>query len=122
VIVHDEHGRPEPPLAANEVETLIGFLEYHRATFAWKVSGLATADLQTRVGASTMTLGGMLKHLAYYEDHWFSHRLHGNDRASDGSMSIGTPTLIGNGTRLPLTRPRLCMPYGAMRSLILVTC
>ena len=83
MIVHDEHGRPEPPLAANEVETLIGFLEYHRATFAWKVSGLATADLQTRVGASTMTLGGMLKHLAYYEDHWFSHRLHGNDRASE---------------------------------------
>jgi uncharacterized damage-inducible protein DinB len=32
------------------------------------------------VGASTMTLGGMLKHLAYYEDHWFSHRMCGNQR------------------------------------------
>ncbi len=27
-----------------------------------------------------MTLGGMLKHLAYYEDHWFSHRMRGNPR------------------------------------------
>ena len=27
-----------------------------------------------------MTLGGMLTHLAYYEDHWFSHRMRGNDR------------------------------------------
>jgi uncharacterized damage-inducible protein DinB len=32
------------------------------------------------VSASTMTLGGMLKHLAYYEDHWFSHRMRGNER------------------------------------------
>lgn len=28
-----------------------------------------------------MTLGGMLKHLAYVEDHWFSRALHGNDAA-----------------------------------------
>ncbi len=76
----DEQGRPETPLAADETETLVGFLEYHRATFAWKASGLDAAGLQARVGASTMTLGGMLKHLAYYEDHWFSWRLRGNER------------------------------------------
>ena len=27
----DEQGRPEPPLAADEVDTLIGFLEFQRA-------------------------------------------------------------------------------------------
>lgn len=72
--------RPEPPLAADEVATLIGFLEYQRATFAWKCSGLESPELKMTVGSSTMTLGGMLKHLAYYEDHWFSHQLRGNPR------------------------------------------
>ena len=26
-----------------------------------------------------MTLGGLLKHMAWVEDYWFSSRLHGND-------------------------------------------
>ena len=30
----DEQGRPEPPLAADEADTLRGFLDFHRATFA----------------------------------------------------------------------------------------
>jgi hypothetical protein len=33
----DEHGRAEPPIAADETTTLLGFLEYQRATFAWKI-------------------------------------------------------------------------------------
>jgi uncharacterized damage-inducible protein DinB len=78
--VLDDQGRPEPPLASGETETLVGFMEYQRATFAWKSSGLDVAGLTATVGASTMTLGGMLKHLAYYEDHWFSHRMRGNKR------------------------------------------
>ncbi len=78
----DDQGRPEPPLASDEIQTLVGFLEYQRATFAWKCSGLDATSLKATVGASTMTLGGMLKHLAYYEDHWFSHRMRGNDRQS----------------------------------------
>lgn len=68
----DEHGRPEPPLVGNEIETLLGFLDYQRATFAWKSGGLDAKGLQAKVGASTMTLGGMLKHLAVVEDGWFS--------------------------------------------------
>jgi hypothetical protein len=32
----DEQGRPEPPLAADETATLLGFLEYQRTTLAWK--------------------------------------------------------------------------------------
>jgi uncharacterized damage-inducible protein DinB len=76
----DDHGRPPTPLAAGEIETLVGFLEYQRATFERKCSGLDADGLKVTVGASTMTLGGMLKHLAYYEDHWFSHRMRGNQR------------------------------------------
>ena len=76
----DEHGRPEPPIAADEAATLLGFLDYQRATLAWKCSGLDAAGLSATVGPSTMTLGGLLKHLAYVEDAWFSRWLHGQDR------------------------------------------
>lgn len=76
----DEHGRPEPPLDGDEVATLLGFLDFQRATFAWKVRGLDRAGLTATVGASTMTLGGLLKHLAYDEDDWFGRRLLGLER------------------------------------------
>jgi uncharacterized damage-inducible protein DinB len=76
----DEHGRPEPPIAADEADSIIGFLEYQRATFAWKTGGLDAKGLQATVAASTMTLGGMLKHLALVEDDWFCHVLSERDR------------------------------------------
>jgi uncharacterized damage-inducible protein DinB len=77
----DEHGRPEPPLSGDEVDTLLGFLDYQRATLDWKTRGLDAEGLDTKVAASTMTLGGILKHLALVEDAWFSRSLHGNDRS-----------------------------------------
>jgi uncharacterized damage-inducible protein DinB len=77
----DDQGRPEPPVAADETGTLLGFLDFQRATLAWKSGGLDAAGLGVRVGVSTMTLGGMLKHLAYVEDHWFSRMLHGQEAA-----------------------------------------
>jgi uncharacterized damage-inducible protein DinB len=75
----DEHGRPHPPPNAGEVETLLGFLEHHRATLAWKCGGVEPEGLRRTVGASTMTLGGLLKHMAFVEDYWFSFVLHEND-------------------------------------------
>ena len=78
-IVWDEQGRPEPPSTAGEAATLLGFLDFQRATFAWKTGGLDAAGLAAKVGVSAMTLGGMLKHLAYVEDHWFSRMLRGQD-------------------------------------------
>ena len=75
----DEHGRPEPPLAADETATLLGYLDYQRATLAWKCGGLDAAGLRATVGASSMTLGGLLKHMALVEESWFSRRLHGRD-------------------------------------------
>jgi uncharacterized damage-inducible protein DinB len=75
----DEQGRPKPPLTGDELTTLLGFLDYQRATFEWKSSGLGQAGLTVSVGASSMTLGGMLKHLAHVEDSWFSQWLHARD-------------------------------------------
>lgn len=66
---------PEPPTDGDEAATLIGSLERQRATFAWKVGGLDADGLRVSVGASTVTLGGLLKHLALVEDHYFSVRL-----------------------------------------------
>jgi uncharacterized damage-inducible protein DinB len=76
----DEQGRPEPPIAADELGTLVGFLDFQRATFAWKCKGVDAAGLQSTVGISPMTLGGMLKHLAYVEQDWFGRWLRGLDR------------------------------------------
>ncbi|QLQ17051.1 MAG: DinB family protein [Micropruina sp.] len=67
----DDQGRPEPPETGDEQETLLGFLEFHRATLAWKTSGLTDEQLRERVAPSSMTLGGLLKHLALVEDYWF---------------------------------------------------
>ncbi|NDL60664.1 DinB family protein [Phytoactinopolyspora mesophila] len=75
----DEQGRTEPPIAADETTTLLGFLDYQRETLAWKCSGLDAAGLQARVAVSSMTLGGMLKHMAFVEDHWFARFLHGHE-------------------------------------------
>jgi len=57
----------EPPLAGGELEHLLGMLERLRWTFRWKASGLDAAGLNTTVGRSTLTLGGLLKHLAAVE-------------------------------------------------------
>ena len=73
----DEQGRPEPPVAADETAMLLAYLDYHRATFAWKCRGLDSAGLNTRTAASTMTLGGIMKHLAVVEDGWFGRSLWG---------------------------------------------
>jgi len=67
----DEQGRPLPPSDAGELETLLGFLDFHRATLAWRTGGLDDAQLATALPPSTMTLGGLLTHLAYVEDLWF---------------------------------------------------
>ena len=78
-VVFDEHGRPEPPQAADETATLLGFLDYQRATLAWKCSGLDSGGLRATVSPSPMTLGGLLKHMAVVESHWFSRSLYGRE-------------------------------------------
>ena len=70
--VLDEQGRPEPPLAGDEIATLLGFLDLQRATLEWKCRGLSDAQLSAPLHPTAMTLGGLLLHLARVEDQWFS--------------------------------------------------
>ena len=67
----------EPPLAGDETATLVGSLERQRRTLAWKCGGLDAAGMRATFGASRITLGGLLKHLALVEADYFLHRLHG---------------------------------------------
>ena len=67
----------EPPLAGTEENALLGALDRLRATFRYKADDLDAAGLAVRIGASTLTLGGLLKHLATGEDHKFSTKLSG---------------------------------------------
>jgi uncharacterized damage-inducible protein DinB len=62
--------RTDPPHAGSESETLFGFLDYHRDTLRIKAEGLDAAQLDQRLEPSTITLGGLLKHMAYVEDWW----------------------------------------------------
>ena len=75
----DEHGRSHPPSNADEAATLLAFLDYHRGTLAWKCGGVEPDGLHRTVGSSSMSLGGLLKHLAFVEDYWCSFVLHKNN-------------------------------------------
>jgi hypothetical protein len=67
----------EPPFAGTETEHLVGALERLRATFRWKADGLDAEGLRAGFPSSTLTLGGLLKHLALCEDYLFTTKLRG---------------------------------------------
>ena len=67
----------EPPVAGTEAEHLIGALERMRTTFRFKADDLDGAGMRARVGASTLTIGGLVKHLAAVEDYQFTVKLTG---------------------------------------------
>ena len=69
----------EPPLSGTEVEHLAGALDRLRATFRWKADGLDAGGLATTIGASSLSLGALLKHLALVEDDYFTRRLLGKE-------------------------------------------
>ncbi|GAA0564972.1 DinB family protein [Paractinoplanes ferrugineus] len=60
----------EPPLDAGEVEMLLFALDRSRAQFAWKTGGLPAAALARAHPPTTMTLGGLIKHMALVEERY----------------------------------------------------
>jgi uncharacterized damage-inducible protein DinB len=70
--ISPEAQRVQPPPAADEMSTLVGFLDFHRTTFLWKCSGLTGEQLATRpVPSSAMSLLGLLRHLTDVERYWY---------------------------------------------------
>jgi uncharacterized damage-inducible protein DinB len=69
-----------PPLLAGERETVRAFLDYHRATLALKCQGLSDEELRRRsMPPSTLTLLGLVRHLAEVERTWFRRVINGED-------------------------------------------
>lgn len=70
-------------MAGTEEAHLVGSLERMRATFRWKTDGLDASGLSTTIGASALTLGGLLKHLAAVEDYTFGVKFRGQWSGTD---------------------------------------
>jgi hypothetical protein len=71
-------GFPEPPAVGTEADTLVGSLERQRSTFRYKTADLGEDGLSREMGPSTLTLAGLLKHMAYMEDLNFTAELAGD--------------------------------------------
>jgi len=64
----------DPSITACEVEMLLFALDRSRVQFAWKCGALDAAALTKAHPPSSMTLGGLLKHMAFVDD-WTAVRL-----------------------------------------------
>jgi hypothetical protein len=79
-------------VADDEIANLTAFLDHCREVFRHKAGGLDAAQLGATLPPSDLTLGGMVKHLAFVEDWWFGRQLRddqdplwaGVDWAADG--------------------------------------
>ncbi|MEV7602405.1 DinB family protein [Kitasatospora sp. NPDC089797] len=72
--------RPAPPLTGGEREMLRGFLDFHRATLAMKCEGLTDEQLRQRSSPpSTLSLLGLVRHLAEVERTWFRRVIDAED-------------------------------------------
>src|SRR4051794_7744855 len=73
-------GRIEPGMLAPERAMLDEWLEDERATLLLKCEGLGDDELRRRsVPPSSMSLLGLVRHMADVERHWFRDRLGGDD-------------------------------------------
>ncbi|MFG2892404.1 DinB family protein [Streptomyces sp. NPDC048248] len=72
--------RIDPPLRAGERETLRAYLDYHRATLAMKAEGLGDEELRRQsMPPSTLSLLGLVRHMAEVERTWFRRVINGED-------------------------------------------
>ncbi|MFC5666666.1 DinB family protein [Kitasatospora misakiensis] len=72
--------RVAPPLTGGEREMLRAFLDFHRGTLAMKCAGLTDEQLRLRSSPpSTLTLLGLVRHMAEVERTWFRRVIDGED-------------------------------------------
>jgi uncharacterized damage-inducible protein DinB len=70
--------RTDPNVDGPSDEMLVSFVEFHRATLAFKCQGLTSEQAAMRaVPPSTMSLLGMVRHLTDVEKNWFIGRFLG---------------------------------------------
>jgi uncharacterized damage-inducible protein DinB len=66
--------RADPPDSGPELQALTSFLDFQRETVLLKTDGLSREQLAQRLPSSSLTLAGLLNHLALVEDSWFRKR------------------------------------------------
>jgi uncharacterized damage-inducible protein DinB len=72
--------RISPPLLGGERETLRAFLDFHRDTLAMKCDDLTDEQLRERsMPPSTLSLLGLVRHMAEVERTWFRKVINGED-------------------------------------------
>jgi uncharacterized damage-inducible protein DinB len=69
--------RTDPPSSGAELVQLTAFLDFLRETMLLKCEGLSGEQLAQPLAPSSLTLGGLLNHLALVEDWWFRVRFAG---------------------------------------------
>src|ERR1700722_9409125 len=75
--------RVNPPFEADERATLTAFLDRQRATLAVKCDGLTEDQLrQQAVPPSSLSLLGLVRHIAEVERNWFRPVLGGEEMAT----------------------------------------
>jgi uncharacterized damage-inducible protein DinB len=95
----------------DEKETLAEYLRVQRLTLEMKCAGLGPADFARRsVEPSTMSLLGLIRHMADVERTWFRQRLAGQDvqrhyrtlgdRDADFNGAVGDPVVVEEAWRL----------------------
>jgi len=81
--VWNDGTRGLPLSVGGEREVLCSYLDWHRATFELKCSGVPEAKLSERTAApSGLTLHGLMRHLAAVERWWFRIQFAGSASAS----------------------------------------
>jgi hypothetical protein len=77
----DRGGFPE---SGNERESLETFLDFHRDTLLHKCSGLNAEQLASKpLAGTTLSLLGLVRHLAEVERWWFRRRFDQDDKLGD---------------------------------------
>src|SRR4051794_20983587 len=69
--------RIDPPQTGTEADQLTAYLDFQRETMLLKTEGLVGEQLARPQPPSSLTLGGLLNHLALVEDSWFRVRFSG---------------------------------------------
>jgi uncharacterized damage-inducible protein DinB len=69
--------RQDPPKTGSELEMLTAFLDFQRETVLWKAEGLDAEQFRRPLPPSSLTMGGLLFHLALVEESWFEERFAG---------------------------------------------
>jgi hypothetical protein len=118
--------RADGSLVAGERELLQGFLDFHRATLVHKCAGLTGEQLAERATPpSTLSLLGLLRHMAKVERTWFRIRfageavepLYGPELGVDADFELADPALAQHDHEQLLAEWELADAAAAGRSL-----